>query len=1143
MRYEISSMGSNGGLLRASSTTARSHELMHSINLLFENEFKRFKILLSPDPACTDKEIEDNEDQKSLKEWTLKITLHMLRKKNQMDLANILLTTLISVYQQNLKSKLKEKFEKINEGISNQGCSSYLNEIYTEVYITEGGSGEVNNDHEVRQIETATRKSETQEIPIKCNDIFKPLPEQDKPIRTVLTKGVAGIGKTVSVQKVILDWAEEKANRDVHFIFPLPFRELNLLKQNNLSLKELLCTFFKEIKELPVTDYNDYRTLFIFDGLDECRLNLNFRKNQSLSNVTESASVDVLLTNLIKGNLLPSALLWITSRPAAANQIPSEYIDQVTEIRGFTDPQKDEYFRKRINDQNMANRIITHVKLSRSLYIMCHIPVFCWIAASVLERMLIKAEGTEIPKTLTQMFTHFLIFQTKLKNEKYDGKYEVDFQKARKSVLSLGKLAFQQLERGNLIFYEEDLLECGIDVKEASVYSGVCTQIFREEFGLYLGKVYSFVHLSIQEFLAALFMFLCFVQEEHKSTINDALKKAVDKALQSENGHLDLYLRFLLGLSLESNQSLLRGLLTQAGSSCHSKKEIVEYIKMKIRKNPSSEQSINLLYCLNELNDDSLVQEVQTYVSSTGASRLSGVKLTPAQWSALVFVLLNSEEDLEEFKLSKYDSSEECLQRMLPVVKASRKADLSDCNLTEESCSALVSVLTLNSSSLKDLNLSNNELQDSKVNMLSTALESKCCKLEILRLDHCSVTEQGCAALFSALWSNTHLRELNLSRNKLGASGVKQLSKLLKDSHCKLEKIELSECSVKNEGCADLTLALRSNISLLKELILNGNELGDSGVKVLCDGLKDSHCKLEKIQLANCSITEKGCDDLASALRSNTHLREINLSWNKLEVSGVNALTGLLKDPKCKLEKLNLSKCSIGDKGCGDLASALQSDALHLRELDLSENMLGNSGLQLLSAGLKVPHCKLEKLLLENCSITEGGCKELALVLRSNSSHLKELSLSNNELGDLGVKHLSDGLNDPNFKLEKLHLENCSIKEQGCLALSSALKTNPLHLRELNLSWNELGDSAVKELSELLEDPHCKLEKLQTNRECQSDATSNPLRNTSHRTSSPEVKNLHIPIQQLGPPATPRTSRDPPELHSLPQSNTAGHNA
>ncbi len=593
-----------------------------------------------------------------------------------------------------VKRKLNLKFQCLYEVTPTQGTPTLLNEIYTELYITEGQSDGC-NEHEVRQIETQSRRAATEDTAIKCNDIFRPLPGQYKPIRTVLTKGVAGIGKTVSVQKFILDWAEGKENQDIHIIFPLPFRELNLIQDQKLSLLDLLHVFFTETKEQDISS-SEYKVLFIFDGLDECRLSLDIHSDVRLCDVTESATVGVLLTNLILGNLLPSALIWITSRPAAADLVPSECVHRVTEVRGFNEPQKQEYFRKRISDQNLANRIISHLKSSRSLYIMCHIPVFCWISATVLENMLSQAESGEIPKTLTQMYTHFLILQTNIKHDK-------DYEKKVKDedmILKLGKLAFQQLVKGNLIFYDADLRECGIDVTEASVYSGLCTQIFREEFGLYQGKVYCFVHLSIQEHLAALYGHLSFINDNinvfdlinkerllskmcnlmkynssQQILISNLHQKAVDKTLHSKNGHLDLFLRFLLGFSLDCNQALLRGLLTQTGNSSHNKEKTVQYIKKKIKKNPSPEKFLNLFHCLNELGDCSLMEQIQHYVT---AGTVNKVKLSSSQWSALIFVLLTSEQDMNVFKLKDFVGSQikadEVLLKLLPVVKEYRSA-------------------------------------------------------------------------------------------------------------------------------------------------------------------------------------------------------------------------------------------------------------------------------------------------------------------------------------------------------------------------------------------------------------------------------------------------------------------------------------
>ncbi|XP_073721832.1 NLR family CARD domain-containing protein 3-like [Misgurnus anguillicaudatus] len=832
---------------------------------------------------------------------------------------------LLEYYYYQFRSNLKNKYERLCEGTSSGKNPALLNEIYTELYITESESGEISNEHEVRQIETQSRRTTTEETPIKCNDIFKPLPEQDKHIRSVLTKGVAGIGKTVSVQKFILDWAEEKENQDVHLIFPLPFREINLMKNKKLSLLDLLHHFFPQTKEMEIFS-DEYKVLFIFDGLDECRLSLDFKSKVKFCDVRKSTSVDVMLTNLIKGNLFPSALIWITSRPAAADLIPSECVDRVTEVRGFTDPQKEEYFRNIISDESLSDQIISHLKSSRSLYIMCHIPVFCWISVTVLERMLSKAKRREIPKTLTEMYTHFLIIQTNIKHQKDYEKKDEDM------IFKLGKLAFEQLVKGNLIFYDKDLRESGIDVSEVSVYSGLCTQIFREEKGLDQVKVNCFVHLSIQEHLAALYAHISFTNynrnvfdQSHKAGwfwkilsrlicksseqffLSELHEQAVDKALQSKNGHLDLFLRFLLGFSLEPNQILLQDLLTQMRRISYKKEETVEYIKQKMNENLSPEKSINLIHCLNELGDDSLLQEIQHYVKSSSVGKTN---LSSSQWAALVFVLLMSEQHLDELNLKPFigdkNTADGLLLKLQPVIKETKKLKLCKCNITDEGCDALTSALSSNPSHLRDLDLSDNKLKDSGVKLISDVLKNPDCKLEILKLCSCDITDEGCVALTSALRSNpSHLRELDLSYNKLRDSGVKLISDVLKNPDCKLEILKLCSCDITDEGCDALTSALSSNPSHLRDLDLSRNKLKDSGVKLISDVLKKPDCKLKILKLSGCNITDEGCVALTSALRSNpSHLRDLDLSDNKVRDSGVKLISDVLKNPDCKLEIL-----------------------------------------------------------------------------------------------------------------------------------------------------------------------------------------------------------------------------------------------
>ncbi|XP_058501072.1 NACHT, LRR and PYD domains-containing protein 12-like isoform X1 [Solea solea] len=952
------------------------------------------------------------------------------------------------------KISLRRRFEHVTEGTNARGSRTPLNRIFTELYITEGQSEEVNTQHEVMQLEMTSKKKMVQDTPIKCCDIFKALPDQQGSIRVVLTNGVAGVGKTFSVQKFTLDWAQGLENQDVNLLIVLSFRELNLIRDQQHSLLSLLHVFYPTLEKVRAEELAVCKPLFIFDGLDESRLSLDFSSRTLVSDVTLRSSVNVLLTNLIQGNLLPSALVWITSRPAAANQIPPTCVDRVTEVRGFTEDQKDEYFRKRSRTEDLSSRIISHIKTSRSLHIMCQIPVFCWISATVLEHMLTTEQRGELPKTLTDLYSHFLLVQTKRKKNKYDKGREMSPQELMEAdgdvLLKLGRLAFEHLQKGDIMFYQEDLERCGLSVTEASVYSGVCTEIFRRESVIFQKTVYCFVHLSVQEFLAAVYMFHCFTnrktevlqdffrQEDHDrkrfnyyddnydddeddggyTSLDVFLKEAMKKSLQSENGHLDLFVRFLHGLCLESNQRLLGGLLGQTKNSPEIIKRVIKNLKKINTEDISPDRSINIFHCLTEMNDQSVHQDIQEFIKSKNR----GKELSEIHCSALAYMLQMSEEVLDELDLNKYNTTDEGKQRLIPAVRNCRKARLRGCRLSGFSCSTVVSVLKSNSSHLRDLDLSWNHLQDSGVKLLCSGLESPHCVLETLKLSHCSLSKISCSSLVSVLKSNSsRLRDLDLSENYgLQDSGVKLLCSGLESPHCRLETLGLSRCRLSEISCSSLVSVLVSN-SHLRDLDLSENYgLCDSGVKLLCSGLESPHCGLETLGLRGCSLSKISCSSLVSVLKSNSsHLRYLDLSCNQdLQDSGVKLLCSGLESPHCGLETLGLSRCSLSEISCSSLVSVLKSNSSHLRDLDLSYNHLQDSGVKLLCSGLESPHCRLENLKLRHCNLSEISCSSLVSVLKSNSSHLRDLDLSENGLQDSAVKPLCDLVQSPDYRLE-----------------------------------------------------------------------------------------------------------------------------
>ncbi|XP_057691068.1 NACHT, LRR and PYD domains-containing protein 12-like isoform X6 [Corythoichthys intestinalis] len=868
---------------------------------------------------------------------TLEQTIMLLEKIGNNNLAERLRSDMVKIkgadfsvhdddqiarLKRELQDNLRRLYRFASEGNTERWQQQQpLEDVYTQLDITYGADVSPDGRHEVLQMETCDAAAKRSILP--C-DIFKSPDGNRRPIRTMLTVGFAGIGKTFLIQKFVWDWASGNTNQDVDFIFPFTFRELNMEKGESFTLAELiggdshmrerLNEIFIYLQTSGKQDFESsgIKILFILDGLDECNFKIDLKKARKVNkNVKESYPLEVLLAYLIKGNLLPCARVWITTRPAAARDIPADLIDSRTEVGGFSESRRLEYFRQRFPNEE---RVTEHIRKSRTIFIMCHIPIFCWLTATVLQVHLDKGKEGELPTTLTDMYSAFIGHHLENSKERNTAAYIPD-------VKALAKLAFDHTMNQRQIFYEKDLEDSCFDYSQAAKHCGLFTEVFKEVHPLKRKKqkMFQFIHLTIQEYLAALYVKMCFFHDNKnvldtsrwkklfmpvkQKTITEVHKSALQRALESE-GNLDMFLRFLVGLSLQCNQEIVGALLKVPHDWEQSKSKTVKLIQKRIKRN-TPEKSVNLFYCLNELKDNSLLKQIQHQLVS---GRLSWRQMTNDMWSALAFFLLTDDETMKSFDLRRYSPSPLGLKKLLLVVKASQKSDLNQCWLDRGSCHLLASVLS-SPSNLRHLDLGcNHDVSDKGVEILSKGLASPHCHLEVLNLRKCLVTKRGCVSLAEAFKLNTsHLQELDLSLNDLSDEGVEILSKGLSSPHCILKVLHLSECKITKRGCVSLAEALKLNTSHLQELDLSCNNLLDEGVENLSKGLASPHCILKVLRLSRCGIADKGCISLAKALKLNpSHLQELFLINTRIKEEEKRVFLEIKEDPRYRLETVKI---------------------------------------------------------------------------------------------------------------------------------------------------------------------------------------------------------------------------------------------
>uniref|UniRef100_A0AAQ5XYE7 NACHT domain-containing protein n=1 Tax=Amphiprion ocellaris TaxID=80972 RepID=A0AAQ5XYE7_AMPOC len=965
------------------------------------------------------------------------------------------------------KEVLLRRYEQYRERDS-VSCPK-LNISSRTLLLVDGLSDLQQKEHDLMQVGVTRGGKRNHLRQLGLVKLFEPLTRVSVPPRVSLTVGVAGIGKTTWVRHFIRQWSQGAICTDVHFVLPFTFCELNSMEK--LSAEKLVKMSFPHLTDPSLVLNSSCRTLIILDGLDEFRCTLNFSDAAPCNDPKKEVSIDDLITNIIRGNLLPDVAVWVTSRPAVASLIPGGLVDRVTEIPGFSPNEVQIFLNHHFSERDFGSKIWAHLESNQILMVMCYIPCICWIVADTLLYIMQGETQESLPKTCTELYAHFCSMKAELGEPR--GREPVKMEQLhgsnRKLLGNLGRLAFYGLLKHKYTFSEQDLRAYGIDLllTQSSLGAGV---LVREESAIH--TTYRFTHLTLQEFLAATFyhvsskraifdLFSESTMSWPKIGFQNHFRSAFQHSQQAEDGHLDVFVRFLTGLLCPVAVKPLAGLLAIGKDDGSQKTWAAGFLQGLLVSGGAvvSLRAVNLAYCLQELQHTELLRSVE---DDLRLGNLAG-KLTRPHCVVLGYLL---------------HVSPECSNQT---------------NLTSSLNYATVKCLLPQLLYCSHLRLENNRFKDDVMELLGSLLSAKDCHIRKVSLAENSITNKGAKALSRALLVNRTLTSLNLRSNNIGSKGAKFLAEALKMNQV-LISINFQNNAIEEEGAQALADVLQCNRKLVS-LNIRKNTIGAGGAKRIADALKINRTltKLIQVEAAVClsnSISNRGMTALTKALRLNRGLVSLNLRENSIGVEGAKNMAYALHENH-SLQDLDLTANLLHDEGVQAIAGAIKFNrgliSLHLQWnfiktkatkalahallsnstmqlLDLQENAIGNEGVICLAEALKTNTC-LRTLCLQGVSAGMTGAIAMAEALTTNQT-LQTLDLRGNAVGMEGAKALANALKS-NRSLKSLNLQENSLGMDGAIFIATALKGNH-QLTYINLQGNGIGESGAKVISDAI---------------------------------------------------------------------------
>ncbi|XP_063813975.1 NACHT, LRR and PYD domains-containing protein 3-like isoform X2 [Pseudophryne corroboree] len=860
------------------------------------------------------------------------------------------------------------EYQRIEDSNARIGEAFNMKKRYTSLFLVKNHRDEAERQHEItstgqRHLQLMAKRSSEDYSPTTVQALFQPHDNGIIP-KIVVLQGPAGIGKTMTSQKIMLDWASGNLYKDkFHFAFYVNCREVNTITCK-ISLAGYLSRFcgLKCSSDLLQSIFSDSeRILLIVDGFDELKL-ASMKDTEVCDDPFQEVSKEVLLNSLFRKKLLVDSSLIITTRSSSLMKLKGfVQSPRYVEILGFTRTQREEYFYNFFETKEQADLALSAIKDNNTLFTLCIVPVTCWIICTIIKQQL--RGGSHVINSRTTTSIYLLYLKGLIK---YHGRNSA--QPISACIRKLCALANEGVWDRTILFEESDLERHGLSMSELeSVFLN--ESIFHRDVDIH--TCYSFIHLSVQEFFAALYYVLD-EKSETATKVTELLKASEDQA------HLTLTVRFLFGLS--SEKQIQEAQRTIGCPLSFGDKSILEEW-LKIRPSFFHNETLS---CLYETQDEDYVGRMMSHFPDVEIKGLYGEESDQENigYRAVAYCLGRS---TNKYTVSFHDYiiGPNARDVLAPALSKSSKLRFARCRFPDK------------------------EEDGFEAGSNFSGL-FKQCQIEELEIHDCGLTSSCCDNLSSILTTNRCLVRMELTWNNL-EDGVKPLCDGLRHPDCNLQTLALQSCDLTSSSCYTLHSAIATNRTLIT-LDLTENNLQDSGMRLLCEGLRHPDCILQELRLGNCDLTSSCCADLRSVLITHHSLITLDLSNNDLEDSGIKLLCEGLRHPACNLREIWLCGCGLTSSGCDDLHSVITTSR-SLISLNLSVNDLQDCGMKYLCKGLRHPDCILQELALWGCGLTVSCCDDLLSTLLTNRSLIR-LDLRGNHLEEAEGK-LAEGVRPP----------------------------------------------------------------------------------------------------------------------------------